>query len=102
MREKQLAQEAKKLDAKVGGTRAALKETGEGLGGGGANREEVEKEPTDHPEGLRPKGWRRDLWRWGWGSWAGWGQAAVQSRAVLDCILGWEPSRGRLVTSPFP
>lgn len=54
MREKQLAQEAKKLDAKVGGTGQRVRS---GRGGG------VELEPTGHPEGLsrHPKGWRGAL-----------------------------------------
>lgn len=43
MREKQLAQEAKKLDAKVGGAKSrGLEETGQRIGVGGANGEEME------------------------------------------------------------
>lgn len=55
MREKQLAQEAKKLDAKVGGTKSrGLEETGQRIRRGWSKwRGDGELEPTDHPEGLK-------------------------------------------------
>lgn len=55
MREKQLAQEAKKLDAKVGGAKSrGLEETGQRIRSGWSKwRGEGELEPTDHPEGLK-------------------------------------------------
>lgn len=55
MREKQLAQEAKKLDAKVGGTKSrGLEETGQRIRTGWSKwRGDGELEPTDHPEGLK-------------------------------------------------
>lgn len=51
MREKQLAQEAKKLDAKVGGTKSWGLE--ERMKGWRENSRDGKLEPRDHPEGLR-------------------------------------------------
>lgn len=55
MREKQLAQEAKKLDAKVGGTKGwGLEESSRRIGRGWReNARDGKLEPRDHPEGPR-------------------------------------------------
>lgn len=55
MREKQLAQEAKKLDAKVGGTKSSgLEETWQRIRRGWSKwKGDGKLEPIDHPEGLR-------------------------------------------------
>lgn len=95
MREKQLAQEAKKLDAKVGGTKSSgLEETGQRIRRGWSKRKGDGKlEPIDHPEGLRltSRGMERGVWEGIPRQGLGLGFCS-QSRTSLDGILGQELS----------
>lgn len=63
MREKQLAQEAKKLDAKVGGTKSWGLE--QRIRRGWRENSEMENwspETTQRVRGWSPKGWGEGLW----------------------------------------
>lgn len=103
MREKQLAQEAKKLDAKVGGTKSrGLEETGQRIRTGWSKwRGDGELEPTDHPEAGVPRDGERGFGRGFPGKDGGW--AVIHNPGHL-WTASWGRNRpcGRLIMTPFP